>query len=119
MTPKNVTKSMADRLKADGAEVEKKPQKRDPAPRSKIETDPRDEQIAALKSEIGELKDALLQSQNTAEARMHELMRALSEASDAKPLRVKPIRDMDRDSPTYLLVSHYDFVPVSYRKLDS
>jgi hypothetical protein len=36
-------------------------------------------------------------------------------------MRLKPIRDMDRESPTYLLVTHYDFVPVTYqpRKLDS
>jgi hypothetical protein len=126
MTPR-LTKAMADSAISDGADVEEKrvprkvpkPTPRPPAPAIPIAPD-RGPDIIALKAEISELKQALAAEKISHERRSQELTVLLQGLSENKPMRLQPIRDMDRNSPTYLLVTHYDFVPVSYRvKLDS
>jgi hypothetical protein len=121
MTPKLTDAMRKDAIK-DGAEVKKKRKVAKPsevaAPTTPIF--PRDPEIDALRAEISELKQALAAEKAAAAGRSQELTAMLAVMSESKPMRIKPIRDMDRDSKTYLLVTHYDFVPVSYqRKLDS
>lgn len=124
MTPK-MTKAMADAAIEDGATVEKKrkvakpPERPAPTP---IQIAPdRGPELEALRAEISQLKQALATEVMTHEKRAQELTALFNALSENKPMRLKPIRDMDRESPTYLLVTHYDFVPVTYqaRKLDS
>jgi len=124
MTPK-LTKAMADAAIEDGAEVKEKrkvakPPERPPAPATPITPD-RGPEIEALRAEISELKQALVAEKAAATGRSQELSQLVATLSENKPMRLKPIRDMNRESETYLLVTHYDFVPVTYqpRKLDS
>jgi len=124
MTPK-LTKAMAESAIADGAQVDtkrkvQKPTPRPPAPTTPITPD-RGPEIEALRAEIAELKQALASEKIAAAGRTQEVSQLISTLSENKPMRLKPVRDMDRESPTYLLVTHYDFVPVTYqqRKLDS
>lgn len=114
MTPR-LTKAMANAAIEDGADVEERAKA---APRQDIFPEPEIE-LALLKEEIAELKQALADEKMSAEKRSLELSQVFKSLSENKPMRLKPIRDMDQGSPTYLLVTHYDFVPVSYRKLDS
>lgn len=123
MTPK-LTKQMQEAAIADGAEVKEKrkmpkPQPRPPAPATPITPD-RGPEIEALRAEISELKQALAEERKNAARASQDITRALEGLSADKPLRLKPIRDMNRESPTYLLVEYYDLVPVAYqpRKLN-
>jgi hypothetical protein len=126
MTPK-FTKAMAKEAIADGAEVKEpeaprqKRQIQRPPPVATPMTTNHGPEIAALKAEVGQLKRALEDEKKASENRAQELTEVFKALAENKPMRLKPIRDMERGSPTYLLVSHYDFVPVSYqpRKLDS
>jgi hypothetical protein len=123
MTPK-LTKAMAEAAIEDGAEVKEKRKvakpPRAPAPVTFIPPD-RGAEIEALRAEIVELKQALAAEKVASAGRSQELTQLVSTLSENKPMRLKPVRDMDRESQTYLLVTHYDFVPVTYqpRKLDS
>ena len=124
MTPK-MTQAMQKEAIADGAEVSKKrkvqkPPDRAPAPVIPFGKD-RGPEIEALRGEIVQLKQALADEKKSSVMRSQELVELLKGLNENKPLRLKPIRDMDRESPTYLLVSHYDFIPITYqaRKLDS
>lgn len=120
MTPK-FTKAMAKSAIADGAQVDvKRKVQRPPPPKIPI-SQAKDAELEALRGEISQLKQSLADEIYSAQTRAGELVAALSALSENKPMRLKPIRDMDRDSPTYLLVQFYDFVPVTYqpRKLDS
>lgn len=121
MTPK-LTKQMAEAAVADGAQVKEKrkvakPPERPPAPVTPISPD-HTADIQALRDEISQLKAELAAERRNGQKGLQELTAALSEN---KPLRVKPIRDLDPNSKTYLLVDHYDFVPITYqpRKLNS
>ena len=113
------TASMIKKVKAGGAKVEtvRKVQKPKPAPVAKptpksADTDALERRVAELSAELTEMRKAAVTSSQ-------EVIEALSKRSETEPLRLKPIRDMDRNSPTYLLVKYYDFIPVAYRKLDS
>ena len=49
-----------------------------------------------------------------------QLLAVVEALSKDKPVRLKPKRDMDRGSPTYLLMEYLDVIPVAFkRKLDS
>ncbi len=76
-------------------------------------------ELQALRDEISELRALIDETKSGARKRAQELSAILTAMSETKPVRVKPVRDMDPQSKTYLLVEHYDFIPVSYRKLDS
>lgn len=76
-------------------------------------------QIRALRLELAELRSMVAETQKSADRRVQELSAIISALSETKPVRVKPVRDLDPGSKTYLLVSHYDFIPVSYKRLDS
>jgi hypothetical protein len=120
MTPK-LTGQMAANAIKDGATVkEKRKVQRPSTPVTPIAPD-RGPELEALRAEISQLKQALMNEKKVHEDRSQELSSLFKALSENKPMRLKPIRDMDRESPTYLLVSHYDFVPVTYqtRKLDS
>ena len=114
MTPR-LTKAMARAAIDDGAEIEERPSS---APRQDIFPD-QSVELAHLKGEVAELRAALADEKKSAENRSQELSEVFKALSENKPMRLKPIRDMDQGSPTYLLVTHYDFVPVTYtRKLN-
>ena len=111
------TASMIEKAKAGGAKVETKRtvQKPKPAPVAA----PKAADTAALERRVAELSAELTEMRKAAVTSSQEVIGALSKRSETEPLRLKPIRDMDRNSPTYLLVKYYDFIPVAYRKLDS
>lgn len=124
MTPK-ITDQMADEaLEAGGREkreVQPPPEAITPippAPEPAPQTD-----LEPLTGAIGELVESLRQqlisSQAALEAaqRQNNELQTLAQALMAdKPVRFKPVRDMNRDSPTYLLVEYYDMIPVQYTK---
>ena len=114
-----ITKRMAENAKKRGAKVEPmKIVQRPPAAGAgpvQINTPNTD----ALEGKIGELKAELEEMKKVAQANAQELVVQLAKASEGTPLRVKPVRDMDPSSKTYLLVEYYDFVPVEHRKLNS
>lgn len=123
MTPK-LTKKMEEAAIKDGAQVKEKrkvaqPVRRPAPPTTPINKDHTPE-IQALRAEISELRAALEAERTNALRATQDITRALEGLSENKPLRLKPIRDMDPQSKTYLLVEYYDFVPVTYtRKLNS
>lgn len=118
---------MADDAIADGAEVkEKRKVKRPPppvtpiAPAAAAALAPPTPELKVLRDEISQLRQALADVNTAHEKRFQELSGLFKALSEGKPMRLKPIRDMEPSSKTYLLVTHYDFVPVSYqRKLNS
>ena len=117
-----VTKQMADEAEAAGGKVEqiRKPKPVPVAEKPKpVESPVNAVELQRLRGEISELRGLLDQSEKSATQRVQELSAIISALSQEKPVRVKPVRDMDPASKTYLLVDHYDFTPVSYRKLDS
>lgn len=122
MTPK-MTRAMAQAAIDDGAEVKEKRTKpkpmRGPAPVTPFGPDHGPE-LKTLRGEITQLRQALAEEKQASASRSLELSGVFKALSEHKPMRLKPIRDMDSESPTYLLVTHYDFIPVAYqRKLDS
>ena len=127
-----LTEAMLEEAVADGAQVVEKKAKRTvkkpkPAPLPAPKPAPlppvpdNSAEIQALRDEISQLRQSLMAAEIAAGGRAQELTALIATLSEGKPLRVKPVRDMDRNSPTYLLVQYYDFVPVTYkpRKLDS
>jgi hypothetical protein len=119
MTPK-LTQAMLDDAIKDGAEVKEKRKVQRPSPPVTPIPPDNSAELQALRDENSKLRGDLEKMAIDVERRVQELTVMLQAMSEMKPMRVKPIRDMDRDSKTYLLVTHYDFVPVSYqRKLDS
>lgn len=119
MTPK-FTQSMLKDAIDDGAEVKEKRSMARPPPAPVPIVPDRGPELESLRGEIAQLKQTLADERIAAERRSQELTQLFEALSENKPMRLKPMRDMDRESPTYLLVTHYDFVPVSYqRKLDS
>ena len=118
------TKAMIDKAQREGADVsqKRKVQKpKAPKPEAKPQVPDRSDEIAAFRSEIAGLKQALEDQKKVAEMKSQELVALISGLSESKPMRVKPIRDLDPKSKQYLLVQHYDLVPVEYRpkRLDS
>ena len=126
MSPK-VTQAMMDDAKRDGASSISKLKPKPNAISNLAETsnpavEPKpvkNDELQALRDEISELRAMVEDSKISADKRVQELSAIISALSETKPVRVKPVRDMDPQSKTYLLVAHYDFIPVSYRKLDS
>ena len=111
MAPR-ITKAMANAAIDDGAEIEERsrpPQRIDIAPDQSVE-------LALLRDEVAVLKQSLADEKKSAENRSEELSEVFKALSESKPMRLKPIRDMEPGSPTYLLVTHYDFIPVSYQR---
>lgn len=126
MTPK-ITKDMAEAAIADGAKVKTKPTIKKPAPPKPVPIPAAEPDLSGLTGAISELvtslKDQLNASQESLQAaqRQNDELRALATATMAdKPVRLKPVRNMDRESPTYLLIEYIDVVPVTYttRKLN-
>lgn len=124
------TQKMLDDAIKDGATVIKKPSVRVSVPENRTSTDPvpiplkpvpdKSDEISLLRAELTQLRAELAESKKVATNRSEELTALFSALSENKPVRLKPVRDMDRESPTYLLVDYYDFIPVKYsRKLDS
>lgn len=126
MSPK-LTEAMMTAAIEDGAEVKTKRKVSRPAAVPPPEHPPapsapdRGPEIEALRAEISQLKAELAEERKAALRASQDVTRAIETLSESKPLRLKPIRDMNRESPTYLLVEYYDFVPVTYqpRKLNS
>jgi hypothetical protein len=116
MTPK-LTKAMAAEAIKDGAQVKDKRKVQRPPPPKLAITPDRGPELEALRAEIAQLKQALADEKNSADRRSQELSGMFNSLSENKPMRLKPIRDMERGSPTYLLVTHYDFVPVTYQSV--
>ena len=116
------TKSMLAEAKKSGAMVTKI-KKIDPKPDATSNGAPATPDNAAdlkaLRDEISELRGLLDETKVSSDKRIQELSAIITGLSSEKPIRVKPVRDLDPQSKTYLLVKHYDFVPVTYRKLDS
>jgi hypothetical protein len=120
--PMKVTKRMLADAEKNGAEVSEirkvqRPPAAKPAPLPAKAAKTVD--LQPLRDEIKELRALIKETKLDADRRVQELSAIIKALSTTKPVRVKPVRDLDRASPTYLLVSHYDFIPVSYRKLDS
>jgi len=117
-----VSRAAVDRAKKDGAEVRKKPATRKVADAPQnvalLQKDNSGE-LKRLRDEISELRGLLEESKKAAETQKLELVGMLSAVSEDKPFRIRPVRNMDPKDPEYLLVTHYDYVPVTYRKLDS
>lgn len=118
MSPPRLTKKMAKSAINSGADVQEKRKAQKPAPADQPVAADYKAEIQALRDEITTLKQALESERNSADNRSQELTGILSTLSEVRPMRLKPVRDMDRDSPTYLLVNHYDIVPVAYKKKD-
>ena len=118
----SVTKSMIAAAKKSGGVVTKingaEPASK-PKQATKPTKPPESDELKSLRAEISKLKADIESAHKSADRRVQELSAIVTALSDTKPVRVKPVRDMDPKSKTYLLVSHYDFIPVSYRKLDS
>ena len=127
MSPKLTGKMLREARKTGAQIAQKRKVQRSEARRAAPEPEPKPKivdnsaEVTALREEIAVLKQALESEKKASDKRSQELVAMLSGLGENKPMRLKPIRDMDRNSPTYLLVSHYDFVPVRYqtRKLDS
>lgn len=125
MSPR-ITKDMMKKAQKDGAEISEKrkvqkpkPQQATPKPEAKPQVPDRSAEIEALRDEISVLRAELDSQRKASQKSTQELLTMLAGMGDTKPMRVKPIRDMDPNSKQYLLVQYYDFVPVEYRKLDS
>ena len=123
MTPK-ITKAMADAaLKTGGKEKRAVTRPKLPEPRPIPQAT---DDLKGLVGAISELAQSLKEQLIIAQGQLQEAQRQntvlstmVTELSVDKPVRLKPVRDMDRNSATYLLVNHYDIVPVEYRKLHS
>lgn len=126
MTPK-MTKAMAAEAEESGADVRqiKRPTRPEPKP-TPIPAPAAD--LTSLTGAMGELVQALKDQLKVAQDQLeqagtqNETLRAMAKAAlQGEPVRLKPIRDMDPKSPTYLLMEYLDVIPVTFnpRKLDS
>ena len=127
MSPK-ITAQMLEQAKKDGADVTDKRKVAKPKPpveapkveaKTVVSTD--SDRIRRLEAQIVELREALDAERKAAENRTQELTALLAGMGETKPIRIKPVRDLDPNSKQYLLVQHFDIVPVEYRpkRLDS
>ncbi|MCP4471194.1 MAG: hypothetical protein GY815_10990 [Gammaproteobacteria bacterium] len=117
-----LTKEMAKDAEESGGKVErirKKAAKSVPKPAPLPAKPDNSAELKALRAEISELKGLLDTSEKSAVQREQELSAIISALTQEKPVRVKPVRNMSPKDPDYLLVEYYDFIPVSYRKLNS
>jgi hypothetical protein len=88
-------------------------------PPTKIDTRGLEQSIADL---VGALQNQVASMQlqiDAYEIQNQELRLVVKAVSEKNPVRMKIQRDMDRNSPTYLLLQHIDTVPVEYRRLNS
>ena len=118
-----ITPDMAKQLESKGAVVKKARPKRKPKP-PEVAAAPQPAPATAANPQIDELVAALREQVSAmslqlaaAEKQNQELKLMLQAQMSEKPVRLKVRRDMDRQSPTYLLLEHIDVVPVEYRKL--
>ena len=119
MTPK-ITEAMANSAIQDGAKVQERPKINRPKPKSTPIPDPAGVNIRALEALIGKLVETFQAQLIVAEKQNVELRAMIKALAADKPMRLKPIRDMNRESPTYLLTEYIDVIPVAYtQKLDS
>jgi len=116
-----VTPNIAKNALASGGRQKREVQPPPPAPEKPPENAPQE----ALTGAIGELVAELKEQVNAAQAQLQasqEQAKALGSMvaalSAEKPVRLKVTRDMNRESPTYLLLQHIDVVPVTYKKLN-
>lgn len=72
------------------------------------------EMVESLREQTKSLQAALQESQRQND----ELRAVVAAAMTEKPVRIKPVRDMDPNSRTHLLIQHIDVIPVTYRKLN-
>ena len=122
MTPK-ITDEMAEAALAEGGRERREvqpPPPREPIPPPAADLGPLTGAIGDL---VASLQDQLkiAQAQLEAAQRQNDELRAMTTAAMAeKPVRLKPVRDLDPNSRTHLLIEYIDVIPVTYsRKLDS
>ena len=121
-----VTKAMAAKAKARGASVKKKVVLPKPKPKPKPAPPPPPPMtdnkfdfsaIEKQNENVSALVAAMMDQLNSQRAESGKLIESM--LSD-KPCRLKVHRNMNRESPTYLLIEYIDVIPVEYsRKLDS
>lgn len=122
MTPK-VTALMAKKALKDGAEVKtkpniKRPDQRPPPPMTPIPGP--EPQNAGTERHTRVLEASITQQLIIAQKQTEELTRLIKLLAAEKPIRLKVHRNMDRESPAYLLMEYIDVIPATYtRKLDS
>lgn len=121
-----ISKTMLDDAKKAGGSVKKKralkkpDAKQAPVGNQSVPVKDHAPELERLRAEISELRATLEAERAARQASSDELSRIMSMMSENKPFRIKPMRNMNKSDPDYLLVTHYDFVPVTYsRKLDS
>ncbi len=117
--PPKITALMEEQAIKDGAEVtEKREIKRPKPPMTPIPTPKPQNEGSEQHTKV--LEASIAQQLVIAHKQSEELTRLVSLMAENKPVRLKVHRDMDRDSPTYLLMEYIDVIPVTFtRKLDS
>ena len=120
MSPR-ISKSMADKLIKGGAKLREKDEPVKAAPAAPPETDSK-AITATLEVLVQSLQQQTIASQmqlELAQESIKQLTAMVQAISTKNPVRLKPVRDMERGSPTYLLTEYIDMIPVTHRKLDS
>jgi len=124
MSPK-LTPDMIAKASKQGAVVKKAlprkaKQKAAPAPApQQVDFSQLDIQVSSLIKALKEQVSAMQAQLNASNRQNTELRGMVETMMTDKPVRLKVRRDMDRQSPTYLLMEHLDVIPVEYRRLDS
>lgn len=118
MAPK-VTALMAENAIKDGAEVTDKKEIKRPKPQSRPIPAPVAQNDDSKRHSMV-LEASIAQQLMIAQKQTEELTRLVESITAEKPVRLKVHRNMDRDSPEYLLMEYIDVIPVAFtRKLDS
>ena len=118
MAPK-VTSMMAEQAIKDGAEVKEKPIIKRPKPLPTPIPAPAPD-TSSIERSVAALEESIRQHQLIAQQRSDEFLAAIKAITEHNPIRLKVHRNMDRDSPEYLLMEYIDVIPVKFtRKLDS
>ncbi len=114
-----ITDEMAAEAKRTGGTTLKKP-KRPDKPKADQKPAADTAEVKALKGEVTELRAQVKELQKSQQGLLEEVSGLIAAVTESKPFRVKPVRDLNPQSKTYLLVDHYDYLPLKYtRKLDS
>ena len=118
--PPKVSEEEATRAKGSGGKATQKLVPRD-KPKDKPAPDPGKSttQIVAamIKSNATESEKQRIHQEDMAKQIIATIEERLA-FRPSEPMRLKVHRDMDRQSPTYLLTTHIDIIPIK-RKLDS
>ena len=129
MVPK-ISKAQAERAKAAGARVVKKPRpapQKTPIPETQVQPVMPDlgaveRAVEAMKASVEQQEKKSEQHEKAATQQAEELSRLIATLGmPAEPVRLRVHRDMERASPTYLLIQYIDVIPVQAveRKLNS